>query len=145
MHVPCRRFASGPPQIAHFFIVLLLSDKQVAKQDRRDQLQLAVDATDRAVGLVKDLYRNGLTDFQNVLDTQRSLFQQQDALAVSEGQVTLNLIFLYKALGGGWELNRVPGDITPTAPANAPQVEPVASVEDPASDLAHADEAARDE
>jgi outer membrane protein TolC len=37
-----------------------------------------------------------------VLDTQRFLFQQQDALAVSEGQVARNAIALYKALGGGW-------------------------------------------
>jgi outer membrane protein TolC len=41
---------------------------------------------------------------------QRFLFQQQDALAVSDGQVTRNAIGLYKALGGGWaESDVVPG------------------------------------
>ena len=37
-----------------------------------------------------------------MLDAQRSLFQQQDQLAASDGQVSRNLIALYKALGGGW-------------------------------------------
>jgi outer membrane protein TolC len=53
---------------------------------------------------VNVLYRTGLTDFQNVLDTERSLFEQQDQLAESEGLVTQNLIAIYRALGGGWSL-----------------------------------------
>ena len=44
--------------------------------------------------LVVVLYRTGLTDFQNVLDTQRSLFRQEDALAESVGLRTQNLISL---------------------------------------------------
>ena len=39
---------------------------------------------------------------QVVLDAQRSLLSLQDQLAVSEGEVTSDLISLYKALGGGW-------------------------------------------
>jgi outer membrane protein TolC len=54
------------------------------------------------VKLVKVLYTTGLTDFQNVLDSERSLFQEQDELANSQGQVTQNLIAVYRALGGGW-------------------------------------------
>ena len=60
-------------------------------------------AAERSVELVLILYRTGLTDFQNVLDMQRSLFEQQDELAESEGQVTQNLIRIYAALGGGWD------------------------------------------
>jgi multidrug efflux system outer membrane protein len=37
-----------------------------------------------------------------VLDTQRSQFQQEDAMFESEGLVTQNLIEIYRALGGGW-------------------------------------------
>ena len=48
---------------------------------------------------------SGLTDFQNVLDSQRTLFQLQDQLAQSEGVVVQNLVLLYRALGGGWELS----------------------------------------
>ncbi len=72
------------------------------EQERRDSLQRSADASAAAVELVKTLYRTGLTDFQNVLDTERTLFQQEDALADSEGLVVGNLINLYRALGGGW-------------------------------------------
>jgi NodT family efflux transporter outer membrane factor (OMF) lipoprotein len=74
---------------------------------RRDALLAGVEALTKAAELVEILYTTGLSDFQNVLDTQRFLFQQQDALAVSEGQVTRNAIALYKALGGGWAENEV--------------------------------------
>jgi multidrug efflux system outer membrane protein len=73
------------------------------EQRLRDHLQVAVAATERTVELVEIQYRSGLTDFQNVLDAQRTLFVQQDNLASSEGQVVRNLIGLYKALGGGWD------------------------------------------
>ncbi len=72
------------------------------EQIRREALGRSVMATQQAVDLVARLYQDGLTDFQNVLDTERTLFRQQDQLAYSEGQVTKNLIALYKALGGGW-------------------------------------------
>jgi outer membrane protein TolC len=61
-----------------------------------------VAASVAATGLVQTLYRTGLTDFQNVLDTERTQFQEQDTLAQSEGFVTQNLIDVYRALGGGW-------------------------------------------
>ncbi|HSG82035.1 MAG TPA: efflux transporter outer membrane subunit [Gemmatimonadota bacterium] len=69
---------------------------------RRARLQEAADASQRAVELVRTQYLSGLTNFQNLLDTQRSLFNQQDELAASEGQVIQNLIQLNRALGGGW-------------------------------------------
>jgi outer membrane protein TolC len=43
-----------------------------------------------------------LTDFQNVLDMQRSLTGQQDLMASSEGAVANNLVRIYSSLGGGW-------------------------------------------
>ena len=62
---------------------------------RRARLSDAVIASQRSVDLVHTQYISGLTNFQNVLDTQRFLFQQQDELAASEGQVVLNLIPLF--------------------------------------------------
>ena len=38
------------------------------------------------------------------INTERSLFEQEDRLAESEGLVTENLIRIYRALGGGWSL-----------------------------------------
>ena len=72
---------------------------------RRDHLARAVDASQRSVELVRTQYKAGLTDFQNVLDSERSLTDQQDRLAESEGRVIGNLITLYRALGGGWQLD----------------------------------------
>ena len=75
------------------------------ERSRRDALARASEATAKASDLVQTLYEMGLTDFQNVLDTQRFLTAQQDQLAISNGQVRRNLIGLYKALGGGWSSN----------------------------------------
>jgi NodT family efflux transporter outer membrane factor (OMF) lipoprotein len=71
---------------------------------RRARLEEATEASQRAVDLVRTQYLSGLTNFQNLLDTQRSLFQQQDNLARTEGQVIQFLIDLNRALGGGWVL-----------------------------------------
>jgi NodT family efflux transporter outer membrane factor (OMF) lipoprotein len=72
-------------------------------RDRRDSLALAVQADQQAVDLASDLWTRGLTDFLNVLDTQRALYVLQDQLAESDAAVTTSLVALYKALGGGWE------------------------------------------
>ena len=39
-----------------------------------------------------------------MLVTQKSLFEQQDKLVASQANVVLNLIRIYKALGGGWPI-----------------------------------------
>ena len=57
----------------------------------------------RAVELAFVQYREGATDFQRVLDAERSLLAQQNALTQSSSSVTTNVIALFKALGGGWE------------------------------------------
>ena len=81
---------------------------------RAEQLGKATDATQRAVDLVRTQYVSGLTNFQNVLDTQRTLFQLQQQLANSEGLQVQNLVALYRALGGGWDVE-VPDVALPAA------------------------------
>jgi hypothetical protein len=39
-----------------------------------------------------------------VLDAQRFLAEQQDLLTETSGTVATNLIVMYKALGGGWQI-----------------------------------------
>jgi outer membrane protein, multidrug efflux system len=73
------------------------------EQVRLQSVQEAVDANQRAVDLSMELFQKGSIDFLSVLDAQRSLFTTQDALAQSEQQVSVDLVALYKALGGGWE------------------------------------------
>jgi NodT family efflux transporter outer membrane factor (OMF) lipoprotein len=85
-------------------------EKEVA---RRGHLANSVDATQRSLDLVLTQYRAGLTDFQNVLDTERSLLTRQDDLAASEGLVIKNLVDLYRALGGGWDPETAQPPATP--------------------------------
>jgi NodT family efflux transporter outer membrane factor (OMF) lipoprotein len=72
------------------------------EQERRQALAQATAAARRAAELARDQYASGLIDFQSVLDAERSLLSFQDQFAQSQGQVTSDLISLYKALGGGW-------------------------------------------
>jgi hydrophobe/amphiphile efflux-1 (HAE1) family protein/NodT family efflux transporter outer membrane factor (OMF) lipoprotein len=72
------------------------------EKERRASLTLAVQAALDAQELAADRYRSGLSDFNNVLDAQRSLLRFQEQLALSEGTVSQNAVRLYKALGGGW-------------------------------------------
>ena len=64
----------------------------------------AVKAAKRSVELSLIQYREGLVDYQRVLDTQRDLTTQQDNLVFTAGSVGQNLVAMYRALGGGWEI-----------------------------------------
>ena len=66
----------------------------------------AVKAAQRSLDLSTLQYREGLTDFQRVLDSQQTFFSQQELLVTSRGNLAQNLIALYKAMGGGWEQGR---------------------------------------
>jgi multidrug efflux system outer membrane protein len=66
-------------------------------------LMRTVKAARRTVELSVKLYKEGLTDFQSVLDAQRSLFGVDNDLAQARGELVNNLVQLYKALGGGWK------------------------------------------
>jgi NodT family efflux transporter outer membrane factor (OMF) lipoprotein len=74
------------------------------EQTRRQSLANAVSSNQRAVKLSQQLYEKGLGNFLDVLTAQQSLYTSQDALARSEAQVSTNLVSLYKALGGGWDI-----------------------------------------
>jgi outer membrane protein, multidrug efflux system len=69
---------------------------------RRAALADALAAERNAALLARHRYTAGLIDFQTVLDTERSVLQIEDSLAVSEADGVLAVIQLYKALGGGW-------------------------------------------
>jgi multidrug efflux system outer membrane protein len=69
---------------------------------RQKSLENSVTASLRSVDLVQNLYQSGLTDFQNVLNTQRTLFIQQDSLATSNGLLLQDIVLIYKAFGAGW-------------------------------------------
>ncbi len=82
------------------------------EQERVKFLEDSVTASRRSVDLALIQYRDGVTDYTRVLETQRALVNGQDSLADSQGNISLNLIDLYKALGGGWQI-RVGKDFVP--------------------------------
>jgi NodT family efflux transporter outer membrane factor (OMF) lipoprotein len=84
----------------------------IKEQQRRDALRESVEANQKATDLSMRLYKEGSTEFLNVLTAESGLYSSQQQLAVSEHAVAANLIALYQALGGGWsefpEDNAVP-------------------------------------
>jgi NodT family efflux transporter outer membrane factor (OMF) lipoprotein len=74
------------------------------EQTRRESLSQSLQANEQALELSTQLYNKGLADFLHVLDSERSLYASQDALVQSDQTVALNLVQLYKALGGGWQI-----------------------------------------
>jgi NodT family efflux transporter outer membrane factor (OMF) lipoprotein len=86
-----------------------VDDAAVGFAKTREQIALlaeAVKAAQRSLDIANIQYREGLTDFQRVIDSQRTLFSQQDQLVTGRGNLTQNLIAIYKAMGGGWEAGR---------------------------------------
>jgi NodT family efflux transporter outer membrane factor (OMF) lipoprotein len=70
----------------------------------------SVTAARRAVEVAENQYRGGTADYTRVLLTQDFLQNEQDLLVSTRGAVALNLISLYRSMGGGWELR---GDFIP--------------------------------
>jgi multidrug efflux system outer membrane protein len=87
-----------------------VDDAAVGFARTREQIALladAVKAAQRSMDIANLQYREGLTDFQRVLDSQRTFFSQQEQLVASRGNLTQSLIAIYKAMGGGWEQGRI--------------------------------------
>ena len=86
-----------------------VDDAAVAFASSRTQIKIledAVQAAKRSLDIATIQYREGLIDFQRVLDSQRTLFSQQERLVTVRGNVTTSLIAVYKAIGGGWQGSR---------------------------------------
>jgi NodT family efflux transporter outer membrane factor (OMF) lipoprotein len=75
----------------------------VRNQHRKTELRASVAASRRALDLATERYTGGLESFLSVLDAQRSLYATEDLLIQSESNIAVDVIAVYKALGGGWE------------------------------------------
>ena len=75
-----------------------------ADQLRRDRLVAQSAQSRRALQIANERYRNGLSDFLEVLTAQRTLLQADQDRATATTTVSTDLIMLYKALGGGWQI-----------------------------------------
>jgi NodT family efflux transporter outer membrane factor (OMF) lipoprotein len=73
------------------------------QRERQVALLAAFRASERALELSRDLYTQGIADFQRVLDAERAALQSEENLVFAEEATMRALISIYKALGGGWE------------------------------------------
>jgi NodT family efflux transporter outer membrane factor (OMF) lipoprotein len=60
-----------------------------------------------ALDIANERFRSGLVDFLDVLDAQRALLSFEETQIGSRGNITQDLIRLYKALGGGWNPEKI--------------------------------------
>ena len=80
-------------------------------QEQAQHLDASVDAAARTVEITKEQYSQGEVDFTPVFLFESILTEQQDQLAVSQGDIALGLIAVYRSLGGGWQI-RLAGNNT---------------------------------
>jgi NodT family efflux transporter outer membrane factor (OMF) lipoprotein len=84
-----------------------VEDALVAHAEARrqiDALRQAVDAQKLALKLSTERWRNGLADYLDVLAAERGLSQSQRDWVDAQGKQSTQLVALYKALGGGWQV-----------------------------------------
>lgn len=86
----------------------------VRSQEQAQFLDESVTSALRSVDLAVIQYRDGAADYTRVLNTQQSLIDQQDRATVTRGDIAQNLIDMYRALGGGWQM-RAGKDFVPDA------------------------------
>ena len=87
-------------------------------QDQAAFLGQSTAAAKKAFDLAVLQYREGIKDFTTVLVAQQSLLSEQNNLAAALGSISSNLVGVYRALGGGWEIREgkdlVPPDVLET-------------------------------
>jgi NodT family efflux transporter outer membrane factor (OMF) lipoprotein len=76
----------------------------VRSREQADDLAKSVAAARAATELGTQQYRTGTIDFNRVYNLETAQVQQQENLAVAAGNIALNLVNAYRAMGGGWEL-----------------------------------------
>ncbi|GHA97809.1 multidrug efflux outer membrane protein OprN [Algimonas arctica] len=96
--------------------------------ERRDDLAGATDAARNALKLARLRFDEGLDDFLDVLDAQRTLLDAQDDLVQNDTLITTYAISAYRALGGMWTDAELDALGQPTETVMRPDVLPVESL-----------------
>ncbi len=78
------------------------------QEQTRARLKQAAVSSAKAVEYAQDRFEAGIDTLLDVLVAQRTMLEAQDRLASSEIDVVVNLIAIYKALGGGWQVKPGP-------------------------------------
>jgi multidrug efflux system outer membrane protein len=74
------------------------------EEQRRAALQEAAASANQSVVMAKQRFDHGYDSFLDVLDAERTLLEAEDSLASSEIEAILDLVSIYKSLGGGWQV-----------------------------------------
>jgi multidrug efflux system outer membrane protein len=85
-----------------------VADSLVARDSLTTQVTaetLLVQANQRNYTLADSRYKEGVDTYLNALDAQRNLFSSQQGLVITKLSRINNLVSLYKALGGGEDLD----------------------------------------
>ncbi len=78
-------------------------------------LEDGVDALRNAAALSRSRYDTGLASYLEILNADQQLFDQELQLAQVRGEEMRAFVELYRALGGGWQVE--PGSATAQRPA----------------------------
>ncbi len=81
--------------------------------DRDEAVKAARDQSAEAADQARKLYRFGKTDYLTVLDAERTLANNESALAASQAELIEDQIKVFLALGGGWEQDAPAGTAGP--------------------------------
>ncbi|HET9994784.1 MAG TPA: efflux transporter outer membrane subunit [Candidatus Acidoferrum sp.] len=74
----------------------------VLDQAKQSQQQ-AVDSARRTLDIATNRYSGGLVNYLDVVSAQQNLLNNEQELAVIQGQKLVTSVLLIKALGGGWD------------------------------------------
>ena len=71
---------------------------------RNEFLKSALKSAISSLEITKNKYSQGLINFTDVLNSQMEVYSLENNFVSSNGQKIINLIALFKTLGGGWRL-----------------------------------------
>jgi NodT family efflux transporter outer membrane factor (OMF) lipoprotein len=77
-------------------------------QRRRIDVGRSVTENQSALQAARQRYSEGATNFLDVTATQALLLQSENDLSDSDTQIATDLVNLYRALGGGWQIADIP-------------------------------------
>jgi NodT family efflux transporter outer membrane factor (OMF) lipoprotein len=89
-------------------------------REQTESLARSVTAAVAATEVGVRQYRTGTVPFNTVFNLETTQVLQQDNLAVAQGNIALNLINVYRALGGGWELRTQKENCAAGSTSNVP-------------------------
>ena len=99
--------------------LLTRREQMIRRELIQESLAEAIATQDAALSR----YQRGLTDYLNVLDAQKTRYEVEDDLVLTELSLLSNRVSLHRALGGGWDKAAPPVKI----PYLVPDVEPAAA------------------